>query len=133
MRKGPIEEFKRLGYEPENNYVWSVLKEDGLCLALWDGEIDQKRERTMVFDTRLDSSPTDWRDDPKAEKRLRELEIARARFGGRVDVVLRRGTPDENDGTAQAWEPIGRRAGTYWRCDELDIEAREFVIRRHEE
>ena len=128
---GPIEAFEKLGYRPNNHYVWSVLTEDGLCLALWDGEIDRKREGTMVFDTRLDSSPTDWRDDPKAAARLHELEVARRRFDGRVDIVLRRGTPDENDGTAQPWLQEGTRKGAYWRCDHLDVAGREFVIRLH--
>ena len=128
---GPIEAFRRLGYEPANNYVWSVLKDDGLCLALWDGEIDRTREPLMVFDTRLDAGPTDWRDDPKAMERLRQLRIASEKFDGRIDVVLRRGTPHANDGTAQAWERIGARASTFWRCDDLDLNAREFVIRLH--
>ena len=129
---GPIEAFKKLGYRPNNHYVWSVLKEDGLCLASWDGEIDRKREGTMVFDTRLDAGPADWRDNPEAAARLEELGVARRKFDGRVHMALRRGTPDENDGTAQPWLREGARKGTSWRRDHLYVAGREFVIQLHE-
>lgn len=128
---GPVEAFKKLGYETGNNYDWTVLNDNGLCLALWGGEISWTRETTPVFDTRCDSGLMDWRSDPKNIKRLEHLQAARDKWAGRVDIIVRQGKPkpDENDGTAQAWEQKGKRKGTWWCCDVLNLETRDFVIR----
>lgn len=123
---GPVEAFKKLGYETGNNYDWTVLNDNGLCLALWGGEISWTRETTPVFDTRCDSGLMDWRKDPKHEKRLSHLQHAWDRLRGRVHVVIRDGMPDDNPGTAQAW----LRQGTYWALRETpNFETRDFCVR----
>ena len=126
---GPVEAFRKLGYRLASAYDWSASRSDGVCVALWRDEIDWKREPTPVFDTRMDAGPGDWLLNPKAIDRIMLLETARKRHDGRVDVVVRDGGPDDNPGTAEAWN----RGGTYWRCDELDAEAGEFVMRLYKQ
>jgi hypothetical protein len=125
---GPVAAFRELGYELPNPYAWSVKCDKGVCLALWGGEISWSGHDSM-FDTRVHAGKTDWRSDPKAEMRLAHLRDTWSKWNGRVDLVVREGTPNANNGTAQAWKPIGKRAGTYWRLrEEPDYENREFAI-----
>lgn len=124
---GPVEAFGKLGYRLANPYDWSAREGVRICIALWRDEIAWKREVTPVFDSRVDAGPGEWRSSPKAIARIDLLSQARETRRGRIDVVIRDGKPDDNPGTAEAWN----RPGTYWKCDQLDHA--DFVVRLYQE
>ncbi len=122
---GPVEAFKKLGYQVGSNYDWSVENERGVCLAIWSQEVDWKN--TPSLDTRKLSNDENWRANPKTIARTQALLRSKETAGGRVDVVIRRGSPKDNDGTAFAWLPEQRKKQA-WFCTDIFPETNDFII-----
>lgn len=108
------EAFKKLGYKLDNHQTdWSAEKADGVCISMWRDKVKWNAS-PPYFDT--DEAWPDW--EPGADKighrkRTQHIELARDKHDGFVDIVLRRGTYDEQHGDAEPWDWKSR--GGRWK------------------
>ena len=126
MKKiGFVEAFSILGYQLSNHQNdWSAESERGVCITIWEKEIAAK-DSLPWFDTEKHAGPHQtWGSKPGNNKRKKHLARALAEFGGRVDVVILKGTPGVSYGEADPWQKKG-----HWQIDSFDTDTGHFSVR----
>ncbi len=93
-----VESFTKLGYVLKNNYAWSAENETGVCITIWQDEIERiKSGDTTIPRINLWELHKRWEllgKEPPFKKqdshknRIPHLQKAMNCFGGRVDVII---------------------------------------------
>jgi hypothetical protein len=120
-----VEAFRSLGYSIEvPRQDWSAESLDGVCLSLWQREMDRKNGAPWL-DTKRHGMPLElWGAKPGNHKRKRHLSRAVKDFSGAIDVVIVNGTPGEGYDDAHPWN-IGER-GASWHITNFEAETGHF-------
>jgi hypothetical protein len=126
-RIGFVEAFSVLGYELSNHQTdWSAESDRGVCITIWEKELGSKNSLPW-FDTKIHAQPYEtWASKVGNIKRKKHLSKAMSESGGKVDVIILKGTPGVSYGDADPWE-IGKRKG-HWQLEYFDHETGHFSV-----
>lgn len=124
MRYG--EAFNKLGYTlTVPRQQWSADKADGVCLTLWEVELDPEFKRQRI-DTRKNCGRHEtWVTAHGNRLRIQHLSRAMDEFEGWVDVVLVRGTPGQGADEANPWIKKDRKSA--WRVVQFEPDTGHFI------
>jgi hypothetical protein len=121
------EAFKKLGYTlvvPRQQ--WSAEKDDGVCITLWEVELDPEFKKQRL-DTRTNCGRHEtWATAHGNHLRVRHLSKAMTELGGWVDVVLVRGTPGKGADDANPWMVKERKSA--WRVVHFEPDTGHFIV-----
>ena len=122
------EAFKSLGYELKSpRQDWSAQKEDGVCISLWQVEIENAVSQ-RAFDSKVDAGPLElWATKPGNVKRKIHFEICKAQFDGWLDVVIVTGTPGQAYKSANPWK-VAERHNHKWRLVHFENQTGHFKV-----
>jgi hypothetical protein len=120
------EAFKKLGYDESlSRFDWSSEKADGVCITIWQSEMQHEPGRAWL-DTKVHGGPYElWGDRPGNRRRIKHLARATAECSGIVDVVVVAGVPGQGADSAEPWIPAQRK-GVRWRVLAFDPQTGHF-------
>ncbi|HEY5363101.1 MAG TPA: hypothetical protein VIJ49_02755 [Aestuariivirga sp.] len=129
MKKiGFVKAFSTLGYQLSNHQTdWSAESDRGVCITVWEKELGI-RDGLSWFDSQVHAGPYEiWGSKVGNNKRKKHLARALAEFGGRVDVVIVKGTPGEGYDDADPWGEERKRKG-HWQIKSFDQDTGHFSV-----